>query len=138
MKPTMYICCSHPRKGAAVPRLMISLGRRYVQYINRSYRRMGTLWDSRYKSSAVQAEPYLLACHRYIQLNPVCAAMVEDRAHYRWASYRANALGQSDVLVTPHQLYRSVGQSDKDRQDAYGRYSRRSLITLPWMTYAWR
>jgi hypothetical protein len=34
------------------------MGRRYVQYINRQYRRTGTLWDSRYKSSLIQAETY--------------------------------------------------------------------------------
>ncbi len=54
-----------PRKASLVPKLMISIGRRYVQYINRSYKRTGTLWDSRYKSSSVQAEPYLLACQCY-------------------------------------------------------------------------
>jgi putative transposase len=37
-----------PRHAERVPRLVISLGRRYVQYINRTYRRTGTLWDSRY------------------------------------------------------------------------------------------
>jgi putative transposase len=74
------------KRAERVPRFVISLGRRYVQYINRSYRRTGTLWDSRYKSSVVQAETYLLACQRYIELNPVRAAMVEDPAHYRWSS----------------------------------------------------
>jgi REP element-mobilizing transposase RayT len=59
-----------PKDAAAVPRLIIALGRRYVQYINTTYRRTGTLWDSRYKSSLVQADPYLLACQRYIELNP--------------------------------------------------------------------
>jgi putative transposase len=108
-----------PRKAQAVPRLIISLGRRYVQYINRSYRRTGTLWDSRYKSSVVQAESYLLACQRYIELNPVRAAMVEDPAHYRWTSYRANALGQTDTRITPHLLYRSLGQNDEGRRAAY-------------------
>src|SRR6266496_5376997 len=68
-----------PKKAQGVPRLIIFLGRRYVQYINRSYCRTGTLWDSRYKSSLIQAETYLLACQRYIELNPVRAAMVEDR-----------------------------------------------------------
>jgi putative transposase len=43
------------REAKAVPTLMISLGRRYVEYINRGYRRTGTLWDSRYKSSLIQA-----------------------------------------------------------------------------------
>ena len=42
-------------EAEVVPALIISLGRRYVQYINRSYRRTGTLWDSRYKSSLIQA-----------------------------------------------------------------------------------
>ena len=108
-----------PRKAEAVPRLIISLGRRYVQYVNRSYRRTGTLWDSRYKSSLIDADTYLLACQRYIELNPVRAAMVEDPAHYRWTSYRANGLGQPDSRVTPHALYRSLGRSDKERQAAY-------------------
>ena len=108
-----------PRRAKAVPRLVISLGRRYVQYINRKYRRTGTLWDSRYKSSLVQAETYLLACQRYIELNPVRAAMVEDPAHYRWTSYRANGLGQADARVTPHALYLALGRSEKERLGQY-------------------
>ena len=108
-----------PKKAAAVPRLLMSLGRRYVQYINRSYKRTGTLWDSRYKSSVVQADNYLLTCQRYIELNPVRAAMVEDPAHYRWTSYRANALGQTDARLTPHGVYQSLGRGDKERQAAY-------------------
>ena len=85
-----------PKKAEAVPRLIMSLGRRYVQYVNRTHRRTGTLWDSRYKASVVQSDTYLLACQRYIELNPVRAAMVTDPAHYRWTSYRHNALGQAD------------------------------------------
>ena len=85
-----------PKKADLVPRLVMSIGRRYVQYFNRTYHRTGTLWDSRYKSSVVHADSYLLACQRYIELNPVRAAMVDDPAHYRWSSYRHNALGQPD------------------------------------------
>ena len=108
-----------PKKADAVQKLVISLGRRYVQYINRSYRRTGTLWDSRYKSSSIQAETYLLAYQRYIELNPVRAAMVDDPAHYRWTSYRANGLGQADAHLTPHPLYLALGNTDKARQAAY-------------------
>lgn len=61
----------------------------------------------------------MLACQRYIELNPAWAAMVEDPAHYRWTSYRGNALGQADNRLTRHALYRSLGQSDKERQVAY-------------------
>ena len=108
-----------PKKTEAVPRLLISLGRRYVQYINKTYRRTGTLWDSRYKSSLIQAETYLLDCMRYIELNPVRAAMVDDPAHYRWTSYRANALGQANALVSPHSLYAALGDAGAVRQSAY-------------------
>lgn len=108
-----------PRKAEAIPRLIIALGRRYVQYINTTYRRTGTLWDSRYKSSLIQADAYLLTCQRYIELNPVRAAMVDDPAHYRWTSYRHNALGQSSPCITAHSLYMALGRNAQDRQVAY-------------------
>ncbi|HEX9391463.1 MAG TPA: transposase [Usitatibacteraceae bacterium] len=118
-----------PKKAEAVPKLIISIGRRYVQYINRSYQRTGTLWDSRYKSSLVQSDTYLLTCQRYIELNPVRAAMVDDPAHYRWTSYRANALGQTDDLLTPHPLFQALGRSDRERQSAYRDLFRAHLDT---------
>lgn len=108
-----------PLEPQAVPKLMISLGRRYVQYINRSYRRTGTLWDSRYKSSLIQTDDYLLLCQRYIELNPVRAAMVDDPADYRWSSYRANGMGQPDELLTPHPGYVALGKQDDERLLAY-------------------
>ena len=116
-----------PKKAAAVPRLIMSLGRRYVQYINRTHGRTGTLWDSRYKSSVVHADSYLLTCQRYIELNPVRAAMVDDPAHYRWSSYRHNALGQSDRHLTPHPLYMAIAPSDKARQAGYRALFRAAL-----------
>jgi len=116
-----------PERAASIPRIVIALGRRYVQYINKTYRRTGTLWDSRYKSSLIQAETYLLSCQRYIELNPVRAAMVDDPAHYRWTSYRHNALGQANSYLSPHPLYLSLGRGDKSRQAAYRRLFRAEL-----------
>jgi len=58
-----------------------------------------------YKSSPIQAETYLHACMRYIELNPVRAAMADDPTHYRWTSYRHNGLGQADSRLRPHPLY---------------------------------
>ena len=108
-----------PTKAEEIPGLLISLGRRYVQYVNTTYRRTGSLWDSRCKSSLIQAETYLLECMRYIELNPVRAAMVEDPTHYRWSSYRANGLGQADRLVSPHPLYLALGRTAAARLGAY-------------------
>jgi putative transposase len=108
-----------PPSGEAVSRFIMALGRRYVQYINKTYRRTGTLWDSRYKSSLIQADAYLLICQRYIELNPVRAGMVDEPAHYRWSSYRSNALGQTDPLLTPHALYLSLDTKQDQREANY-------------------
>ena len=116
-----------PDKAESVPKLLISLGRRYVQYFNRSHKRTGTLWDSRYKSSLIQADTYLLTCMRYIELNPVRAGMTDDPAHYRWSSYRSNGLGQASELVTPHACYLALGQEVKERQAFYRKLFRAHL-----------
>jgi putative transposase len=99
--------------------LMKALGQRYVQYVNRTYRRSGTLWEGRYRSCLTQEENYLLACQRYIELNPVRAGMVGHPAEYRWSSYRGNALGEPDLLLKPHSLYQSLGKDGASREAAY-------------------
>jgi putative transposase len=108
-------------------RLMKALGQRYVQYFNRSYQRSGTLWEGRYRSCPTEAESYLLACQRYIELNPVRANMVSHPAEYRWSSFRANALGEADPLVTPHALYQALGRSEAERLVAYRELFRNEL-----------
>lgn len=50
-----------PETEAGTAKLMQAVGRRYVQYINRSYKRTGSLWEGRYKSSVIQAETCLLS-----------------------------------------------------------------------------
>lgn len=99
--------------------LMKALGQRYVQYINRTYRRSGTLWEGRFRSCLTQEESYLLACQRYIELNPVRAGMVEHPAEYRWSSYRRNAQGEPDSLLKPHSLYLALGKDVASRAAAY-------------------
>jgi len=88
-------------------------------YINRKYGRTGTLWEGRYKSSLVDADGYLFACCRYIELNPVRAAMVNHPSAYVWSSFAANAQGSDDVLISPHPLYLRLGANEKARQAAY-------------------
>lgn len=108
-----------PREEEAVSNMMQALGRRYVQYFNRQYRRSGTLWEGRFKSSLVQSESYLLVCQRYIELNPVRAAMVNDPADYVWSSYQAHGLGRQINMHSPHEQYMRLGELSKSRQAAY-------------------
>jgi len=99
--------------------MMQSLGRQYVSYINRLYQRSGTLWEGRFKSALIDSEQYLLACSRYIELNPVRAGMVKGPGEYQWSSYRANGLGRKDNVISPHRLYQSLGSTTSQRQKRY-------------------
>jgi putative transposase len=120
-----------PEEAAGVARVMASVGRRYVQSINRTYGRTGTLWDSRYKSSLVQTQRYFLFCQRYIELNPVRAGMVSDPGEYPWSSYRANALGEASALLTPHAEYLALGADHAARCAHYRALFDTALDTEP-------
>jgi len=110
-----------PATAESVPRLMQSLGRRYVRRVNDTYRRTGTLWEGRYRAAPIDGEAYLLTCQRYIELNPVRARMVAAPADYPWSSHAANAGGAADPLVRPHALYLALGHTAPTRQEAYRR-----------------
>jgi putative transposase len=99
--------------------LMKHLGQRYVQYVNRSYRRSGTLWEGRFRSSIVQEHGYFLRCHCYIELNPVRADMVRHPRDYPWSSYQANAGLAPSRLLTPHGEYLALGKNGRERAAAY-------------------
>lgn len=64
-----------PERPAAPSRVLQSVGRRYVRYVNHVYRRSGTLWEGRFKSAPVDSDQHFLVCSRYIELNPVRAGM---------------------------------------------------------------
>jgi putative transposase len=71
-----------PTTESGAARLMKGLGFRYVQYVNCAHGRTGPLFEGRFRSSLVEGDRYLLACHRYIELNPVYAGLVGDRGAY--------------------------------------------------------
>ncbi len=108
-----------PEVSPSAAVLMKHLGQRYVQYVNRVYRRSGTLWEGRFRSCLTQSEEYVLACYRYIELNPVRAGMVLHPREYRWSSYHANVLGKPDPLVVPHEQYQRLDRDEKARRAMY-------------------
>jgi putative transposase len=107
------------RDAASVSRLLLSVGRRYVQHVNGRCARGGTVWEGRHRSSLIASDDYLLACHRYIELNPVRAGIVRNPGDYRWSSYGGNALGRRDAALTPHGRYVALGPNDDLRRAAY-------------------
>lgn len=108
-----------PPDAKACATLMRNLGQRYVQYFNRRYERSGTLWEGRPHSCLVDSSRYVLACYRYIELNPVRAGMVSAPATYKWSSHEANAGRIVDPVVSPHSEYVALGHDPQTRCAAY-------------------
>jgi putative transposase len=108
-----------PKAPESCTVLMRDLGQRYVQYFNRRYGRTGSLWEGRFRSCLVESARYVLACHRYIELNPVRARLANHPAEYPWSSYKGNAGLGDDLLVSTHPELLALGQTGASRQSAY-------------------
>ncbi len=98
---------------------MRQLGQAYVTAFNHRHRRTGTLWEGRFKSCLVDSDHYLLTAYRYIELNPVRAAMVEHPEHHHWSSVHANLARCEDSLVTPHPCFIAMGNMPLVRAEVY-------------------
>jgi putative transposase len=110
-----------PDEAEGLSRMMQSLGRRYVAWFNHRHGRSGTLWEGRFRAALIEGEHHLLACIRYIELNPLRAGMSlgHDAAGYRWSSC-AHHLGRSrDSLVTEHSLFWGLANTPFEREFAY-------------------
>ena len=110
-----------PDVETSISKTLQSVGRRYVQYFNYTYKRTGTLWEGRYKATVIDSDQYLLTCMRYIELNPVRANMVKHPSDYPWSSYSVNAEGKANKLVKPHEVYRQISVNAEERQSSYRR-----------------
>ena len=67
--------------------------------------RVARFGRGRFKASSIDSEYYLMACYRYIDMNPVRAGMVEKCEEYTWSSFHGNALGEPDSLITPDPFF---------------------------------
>lgn len=122
----VHLLATQKRKDS-LSKTLQALGQRYVHYFNASHHHKGTLWDGRFRATVVEAEPYLLTCSRYIELNPVRARLVKSPAQYRYSSYHHNAQGHPDELLTEHEIYRRLGRTPARRCAAYRSLFRNTL-----------
>ncbi len=116
-----------PKTENSISKTLQSVGRRYVQHFNYTYKRTGTLWEGRYKATVIDSDHYLLTCMRYIELNPVRAGITTHPRDYPWSSYAANADGTNNKLIIPHSLYRQMGVNKAERQSAYRQLFRAAI-----------
>lgn len=108
-----------PSDDTGLALMMQKVGRYYVPWFNNKYARSGSLFEGRFRTSLVDTEHYLLACSRYIELNPVRAGLAAGPLDYPWSSYAHHAGVRADGLVTDHLLYWGLGNTPFQREAAY-------------------
>ncbi len=109
-------------------RLMQQLDSRYTQWFNRRHRRIGPLFQGRYKALLVDKEAYSLAVSRYIHLNPVKAKLVRKPEAYAWSSY-ATFLGRRRPASFQETkwLLGQLGRSRGEARQAFHRFTTAGL-----------
>lgn len=136
--------------GATISRIMQSLLVSHTQRFHRHYRSGGHVWQGRFKSPVIQNDQHLLRVLRYIEANPLRAALVKRAEKYPWSSYRVHGLGKADELVDRLITYEELSPLPKVRQrkwaekvhrpveEAQLNAIRRSITTgLPYGDSAW-
>jgi putative transposase len=121
-----------PEDMTGLGQLMKRLAGRQTRYHNRLERRTGTLWESRYKSSPVDSDSYLLACARYIELNPVRARIVGSPEEYLWSSCRYRLGHAQCVWLDFDPCYLALGKTDEDRRQRYSEFLRTAIPEGEW------
>lgn len=106
-------------EAGAISMAMRRLGQCYAQAFNRKHRRTGPLWEGRFKSCLVESDRYLLTVYRYVELNPVRAALAAAPEGYRWSSVHGNLGSLSDPLLSPHPVFLGLGVDTVSRGHAY-------------------
>jgi len=99
--------------------LMKRVGGRQTRYVNKMEKRSGCLWEGRYKSSPISTDEYLLACCRYVELNPVRAGIVSDPADYCWSSYGIKTGHREGEWLDHDPCYMGLADNEKGRVENY-------------------
>jgi REP element-mobilizing transposase RayT len=92
----------------------------YTQYYNRRHRRVGHVFQGRFKAILIQKDSYLLELARYIALNPVRARMVRSAQEWRWSSYLATAgYEENDPCLITDWVLAGFAKTKKVAQQRY-------------------
>ena len=112
--------------------LMKRVAARHTRLVNKHERRSGTLWGSRFKSSPIETDRYLLACCRYIELNPVRACMVAAPEDYPWSSCRTRTGIERRGWLDEDPCYTAFGTNAADRASRYREWLRAAIPPGEW------
>lgn len=117
----VHILLNPGERASAMGEFMKSLAARMTRFRNSRESRRGTLWESRYRSSPVQAS-WLLACNRFLEMLPVREGVVERVEDYRWSSYAERMGFGGPGILDPDSAWRALADTDEQRRQIYRQY----------------
>ena len=103
-------------------RLMKRLAGRQTRFVNRMEGRSGTLWEGRFKSSPIETNAYLLACCRYVEMNPVLAGMCATPNEYPWSSCSSKTISRKWEWLDDDPLYLDMAATEAERRQKYAAF----------------
>ena len=95
-----------------------------VAHTWRHHRRQGTsghVWQGRFRSPVVQDGDHLLVVLRYIEANPVRAAIVADPCESTWSSHRCHGAGHADPTLDAFPEWEQLGRTEPERRARWRR-----------------
>jgi putative transposase len=116
-----------PSDKESASRMMQYQGRCYVPYINNTYHKTGTLWQGRYKACLIEPDTQLLNNMLYIESLPVRDELAKSPGGWKWSSYKCNAQGKKNALITPHEGYTALAKTEKTRLARYSELSKAGI-----------
>ena len=85
-----------------------------------------------FKSSPISTDEYLLACCRYVELNPVRAGIVVDPSDYRWSSYGIKIGNHEREWLDYDPCYMGLAENEKDRSEVYAVWVKGTIPEGEW------
>ena len=132
------LMANHYHLLVETPKANLSIGMRqlngiYTQSFNRQHKRVGHLFQGRFKAILVQKESYLLELCRYIVLNPVRVKGGVEMGAWKWSSYRATAgLASVPEFLSIDWLLAQFGKNRPAAHKRYREFVRDGLKNRPW------
>jgi putative transposase len=116
----------------SLAKLMKRVAGRHAQRLNRKRGRTGTVWNGRFRSSPIETDQYLLACCRYVELNPVRAGIVPLPEMYWWSSYRDKIGLRATDWLDQDPCYMGLGRTRSTRETRYRGWVRAAVPSGEW------
>jgi putative transposase len=88
----------------------------YVHYLNLKHKRVGPLFQGRFKNVLIESDEQLLHVSRYIHLNPLISGLVSDLKNYSWSSYSSYIGSEEDGLSNPELVLKNFKTKEAYKQ----------------------